>query len=280
MSAPARRNGDSYRVSPEELARFRSDGYVHLRGVLSADELAEIEEVYARFLRREIPVPAKDFCDMSGDYQRPVDEFAVVNVMLPRKYYPPLRGNVFERRAASIAEQLCGKDMAIDYDQLLAKRPWRTDAVFAWHQDQAYWPATPDTRTASFWLAIDDSTIANGCLRFVPGSHLEPALRPHRPLHGDREKSHTLIAEVDPERDEIRPVPIARGDVTVHHERVIHGSGGNTTPGWRRAYVLAFRARETVDAERRMGFTHSHNDERRVLETVGTPEARGRAAAD
>ena len=53
-----------------------------------------------------------------------------------------------------------------------------------------------------------------------------------------------------------RPVPIRRGDVTVHHERIVHGSGGNTTRGWRRAYVIAFRARETVALERRMGFTH------------------------
>jgi hypothetical protein len=275
MSDSSRRDGDRYRVLPEEVERFRREGYVHLRGVLAPDELAEIETIYARFLRREIPVAAKDFCDMSGDYTRPVESFAVVNVMLPTKYWPPLRGNPYERRAASIAEQLCGPDMVIDYDQLLAKRPGRTDAVFAWHQDQAYWPATPDTRTASFWLAIDDSTLANGCLRFVPGSHREPALRPHRPLHGDRAKSHTLVAEVDESRDVVRPVPIKRGDVTAHHERVIHGSGGNTTQGWRRAYVLAFRSRETVALERKLGFTHSHNDAREVLESVGGEGSRG-----
>jgi phytanoyl-CoA hydroxylase len=276
MSASSRRDGDRYRVLPEEVERFRRDGYVHLQGVLSPDELAEIEAIYERFMRREIPVPGKDFCDMSGDYTRPVESFAVVNVMLPTRYYPPLAGNPYERRAASIAEQLCGPDMVIDYDQLLAKRPRRTDAVFAWHQDQAYWPATPDTRTASFWLAIDDSTLANGCLCFVPGSHREPELRPHRPLHGDRAKSHTLVAEVDETHDVVRPVPIARGDVTVHHERVIHGSRGNTTSGWRRAYVLAFRSRETVALERQLGFTHSHNDARDVLESVGGEGSRGR----
>ncbi len=269
MSGPSRREGDFYRVLPEEVERFRRDGYVHLAGVLSGEELAELEAIYQRFLRGEIPVPGKDLCDMSGDYQRPLEQFAVVNVMLPRKYYPPLAGNVYERRAAAIAEQLCGPDMVLDYDQLLAKQPFREDAVFAWHQDQAYWPATPDTRTASFWMAIDDSTLENGCVRFIPGSHREPKLRPHHPLHGDRGKSHTLVAEVDPEKDEIRPAPIRRGDVTVHHERTVHGSGGNRTAGWRRAYVVAFRARETVALERALGFTHSHNDQPTVLERVG-----------
>jgi ectoine hydroxylase-related dioxygenase (phytanoyl-CoA dioxygenase family) len=65
--------------------------------------------------------------------------------------------------------------------------------VFHWHQDLAYWPVTPDPRTASFWLALDDTDLDNGCLSFVAGSHREPRLRPHLPLHGDREQSHTLV---------------------------------------------------------------------------------------
>jgi len=165
--------------------------------------------------------------------------------------------------------------MVIDYDQLLAKRPYKDDAVFEWHQDQAYWPVFPDSRTATCWLAIDDSTLENGCMRFVPGSHLQP-IRPHRPLKGDRGEAHTLLTDVDPARDEVRPVPIRRGDVTVHNERVLHGSGGNRTGGWRRAYVVAFRARATVAEERRLGFTHSHNDEKTVLKHVGFADERAR----
>jgi ectoine hydroxylase-related dioxygenase (phytanoyl-CoA dioxygenase family) len=88
-------------------------------------------------------------------------------------------------------------------------------------------------------------------------------------MKGDRDKSHTLVAEVDEKRDRIVPAEIRRGDATVHHERTIHGSGGNTTSGWRRAYIVAFRAKATVQEERRRGFTHSHNDPLEVLEKVG-----------
>jgi hypothetical protein len=265
----SRIQGDSYLVTEEEQRKFRADGYVHLRGLLTLAELAEIEATYARFLRREIPVEGRDFCDMSGDYERPAEDFACVNVMLPRKYHPAWQGNVYERRAASVVAQLHGPGMAIDYDQLLAKRPERADALFHWHQDQAYWIETPDQRTATFWLAVDESTLENGCMRFVVGSNREPRLRPHRPLHGDREKSHTLVAVIDEARDAIRPVPIQRGDVTVHDERVIHGSGGNRSPGWRRAYIVAFRSEATIREERRRGFTHSHNDAPAVLGGVG-----------
>lgn len=186
-------------------------------------------------------------------------------LMRPCRYNPALKGSLYERRAQSVSRQLCGEDMRMDYDQLLAKPPNKPDAVFHWsargplwctlgapplsqpgrvpipcvrsallpcsgdarleprvaggacgaggvgglcgrrgvrvrcrHQDLAYWPVTPDTRTASFWLAIDDATVANGCLQFVPGTHREDKLRHHGPLHGDRDKSHTLVATLQP----------------------------------------------------------------------------------
>jgi phytanoyl-CoA hydroxylase len=266
--ASVRIAGDAYRVNDAEKEAFHRDGYVHLRGVLSPDELAVIEDVYARFLRGEIPVAHKDLNDMTtGVFGGDPSTFALANVMLPRRYYPAWQGNIFERRAESITAQLCGEDMVIDFDQLLAKHPGRTDAVFGWHQDQAYWIDTDDRRTATCWLAVDDSTTHNGCMQFLPGSHKEP-VRPHHPLHGDRKKSHTLVTDLR-DGDVMVPVEIRAGDITVHCEGVLHGSGGNTTTdSWRRAYIVALRSRDTVRQERELGFTHSHNDGLDVLGNV------------
>lgn len=261
-------DGDTYTVTEAERRHFAEFGYVHLSGLLTDAEVDGIERVYDRFLRREIEVPGKDYCDMAGDYGRRPEDYSIINVMLPRTYYPDWRGNVFERRAASVTRQLHGAGMVIDYDQLLAKQPFKEDAVFAWHQDMAYWPDTPDTRTATLWLAIDDSTVENGCMRFVPSTVNEETLRPHVPQFGDRGESHALGTELLAS-DEPVAVPIRRGDVTVHNERVMHGSGGNSTGGFRRAYILAFRPRETVTIERELGFTHSHNDADTVLDGVG-----------
>ena len=180
-----------------------------------------------------------------------------------------MQGNVFERRAASIARQLTrGKDMSIAYDQLLAKRPGSPASIFAWHQDLAYWPPLEkDPATATCWLAIDDSTVANGCMRFLPGSNKESTLRKHAPVRiskgrMDEESSHALATTLSPaDEASVRTVEIKRGDITVHDQRVVHGSGPNNSEGWRRAYVLAFRTKEMVEEERRLGFSHSHNDE-------------------
>ena len=268
LSPAERRQGDRYLVTETDREAFARDGYVHLRGVMSGDEMDEIESVYERFLRGEIPVPGKDFNDMTtGEHGTDPAGYAVINVMVPRRYLPEWQGNLYERRAQSIADQLCGPGMTIDFDQLLAKSPGRADAVFAWHQDQAYWIDTDDRRTATCWLAVDDSTIENGCMQFLPGSHREP-VRPHRPLHGDRSASHTLVTDLGPD-DVMVPVEIRRGDITVHNEAVLHGSGGNTSASsYRRAYIVALRTEGTVAEERRRGFTHSHNDAGDVLDAV------------
>jgi phytanoyl-CoA hydroxylase len=257
-----------YAITDQHRRQFAEQGFVHLPGVLSEAEIATIEHDYDRFLRREISVAGKDFCDMAGDYGRDPADFSIVNVMLPRRYFPAWVDNIFERRAASIARQLCGDGMELDYDQLLAKQPHKDDAIFAWHQDMAYWPDTPDTRTATLWLAIDDSTLENGCMRFVPATTHEVTLRSHTPVFGGRGTSHALGTSLRDD-DTVVPMPISRGDCTVHNERVLHGSGGNTTAGYRRAYILAFRSSETVATERALGFTHSHNDSADVLDTVG-----------
>jgi len=257
-----------YVVSPDDREAFRRDGFVHLRAVMSPAEMDEITAAYDAFLRGDIAVEGKDLNDMTtGRHGGDPRSYALVNVMLPRRYHPAWQGNAFERRAIDIAEQLCGEGMVIDFDQLLAKQPGRTDAVFAWHQDQAYWIDTDDRRTATCWLAVDDSTIANGCMQFLPGSHHQP-VRPHRPLHGDRSTSHTLVTDLAP-GEVMVPVPIRRGDITVHNEGVLHGSGGNTSAdSWRRAYIVALRSHSTVAAERALGFTHSHNDSPEVLSAV------------
>lgn len=266
MAAPETRpTGDAYPLETHEIEAFRSRGYLVLRGFLSEQEIRPIEETYQRFLNGEISGMGRDLCDMSGPYSRPFDEFAIVNAVLPRTYEPRLRGNLFERRAASVARQLIGDDATLDYDQFLTKKPQRTQAAFAWHQDLGYWPTgTPDTKTTTCSLALDDATLENGCLQVVAGSHLEAELRPHRPiLHGEagaRDESHALAVELGAS-DQLVPLPVRRGDITVHDERIVHGSGGNSSDRWRRTYVIAHRSAATVAYERSIGFTHSHNDE-------------------
>jgi len=124
----------------------------------------------------------------------------------------------------------------------------------------AYWPPVPDTRTVTFSLAVDATTKENGALKFIPGSGVDAVLRPHKPVGSSREDSHAIAIDVDESKEEVVMACVNRGDVTIHDEWVVHGSGGNLSKGNRRTYVIAFRTAETVALERKAGFTHSHND--------------------
>ena len=70
-----------------------------------------------------------------------------------------------------------------------------------------------------------------------------------------RDDAHALAVSLRDD-DEITAVPIPRGGVSIHNEKVLHGSGGNFTEGWRRTYVCAFRSKATIAWEREHGFTH------------------------
>lgn len=266
-SVYGRISSDEYQLTTEEIEAFHRDGCITIPDLLTDDEVSPLTHVFDQFVNGNIHVPGKDFCDMSQPFGIPYSDWRLVNCMLPRVYHPPLQNNVYERLTQSIARQLFpSQTMTLDYDQWLNKRPNQEEAVFAWHQDMAYWPSSTvlnvtTTDTCTFSLALDDSDAENGCLRYLVGTGHD-GLRPHRPAHSDsRSEGHALTTDVDPTKDTVRLAPARRGSVTIHNEYVVHGSAGNTSPRQRRTYVIAYRADEIVQAERRIGFTHSHNDE-------------------
>ena len=124
-------------------------------------------------------------------------------------------------------------------------------------------------------MAWDELDATDATRRYVPGSQKAKKLRPHRPLHEGREEGHAVVVDVAAD-EEIRLAEVPRGGVTLHDEWVVHGSPGNASPRHRRTYVIAFRTRAIVDAERAAGFTHSHNDD--VNWDVFNPEIAAAAA--
>ena len=256
-----------YMLTQDQIDTFFRDGLETIPDVLTDSELIPFERAFDRVMNGDIHVPDKDLCDISKPFGTPREEWSIINAMLPTKYDASMQNNIFEQITKRIVDQLFPTmNMTKDYDQLLNKLPGKSDAVFAWHQDMGYWPGSAalgvdTTATATFSLAIDNSNEENGCLRYVVGSGVSKSLRPHVPLSGSRDEGHALTIEIGG-NEEIRFAPATRGSLTIHDEYVVHGSAGNNSPvNNRRTYVLAYRAGAIVQAERKIGFTHSHNDE-------------------
>ena len=264
------KKGQNYLVNKKEINQFNSQGYLVLKDVLTEKEMQSIDPIFDHFISgKEQKKMKRDFCDMSQPYGTPFEEFQLINAMLPGKYMPSFKENIFYKIAKDISSQLYKNGKAeMDYEQFLAKKPSKKGAEFSMHQDLGYWPKTKNTWTATFSLALSDADVINGCLHVIPGSNKEAELRKHKPKsyskgekkpNSERDDSHTLVIESSP-NDKVIYLPLKRGDITIHDEKIVHGSGGNHSNEWRKTYIIAFRDSETIKKERLIGFTHSHND--------------------
>lgn len=133
--------------------------------------------------------------------------------------------------------QLLDGSVRFWHDQLFCK-PALHGGVVAWHQDYSYWTRTQPMAHLTCWIGLDDSTIDNGCVCYVPGSHRWNLL-PITGLAGDMQAIRTVLSEEQWERfNNPVPVQLKAGQCVFHHPLTVHGSFENRTPDPRRAVVV------------------------------------------
>jgi ectoine hydroxylase-related dioxygenase (phytanoyl-CoA dioxygenase family) len=119
-----------------------------------------------------------------------------------------------------------------------------------WHQDEAHQDPAFDHHSVNVWVPFDATNEDNGCVRYVPGSHLG-GIRVHRHPGNGAPEVALLTDDVCP--SESVPARLPALGAAFHHCRTVHGSGPNTTGDHRRALVVVCRAppkRRAVPAER------------------------------
>lgn len=135
------------------------------------------------------------------------------------------------------ASQLLGdKSVRFWHDQLFCKPP-KKGGVVAWHQDYSYWTRTKPLAHITCWCGLDDSTIENGCLQYVPGSHRWGLLdKPE--LAGNLMGIENFLTTE--QRTEFKPIAVETkaGEAIFHHPLTLHGSGENKSDKPRRAFVI------------------------------------------
>ena len=124
----------------------------------------------------------------------------------------------------------------------MIRKPPRIGDRLPWHQDEAYWDPSMVYRALGCWMPLDDATLENGCMSFIPGSHFGEVL-PHRHV-GDDPTVHALFTTpADADIARAAPVPVPAGGAVFHHCRTLHASGPNTTDRVRRAYANEWQLR-------------------------------------
>jgi ectoine hydroxylase-related dioxygenase (phytanoyl-CoA dioxygenase family) len=157
----------------------------------------------------------------------------------------PLFGTMIaDARIAPFVEQLIGPNVKGLHSQFFIKHAGMPGN--AWHQDEAFVP-TRDRSLCTLWIALDEATIANGCLRFLPGSHRRGVIYPRR-RHNDPALDREEIAYGFPEPEESAvSIELAPGSAVFFNGYLVHGSFQNVKPsGFRRALLYTYASAETL----------------------------------
>lgn len=226
---------DQYRLSVEQVAFFKENGYVSNIPLLTAEQVDVLNKELAEIADPTHPGHALFYEFHSNESSDPdaVLFHALGAWRITEAFHDVLWNPAFVMAAHQLLDD---KPVRFWHDQLFCK-PAHHGGVVAWHQDYSYWTRTTPMQHLTCWTGLDDATSENGCLYYVPGSH-RWGLLDKPDLAGDMEGlMDYLTAE---QKAQFKPVPIEmkKGHGSFHHSLLVHGSYENKSGRSRRAFVL------------------------------------------
>lgn len=204
-------------LTPEQIERYRNEGFLCPIPVLDADELRRAQQGFAALEERLGPVKRFDSA---------------------HRYFDWAYDLATHPRVADAVESLLGPDLLVCGTLIFAKYPHDPGFV-SWHQDSVYskWHLTP---TTSAWIALSPSTSDNGCMRVIPGSHRDGLLR-----HSELRREGNMLRrgeEIEVEVDEslAHDLVLQPGEMSLHESNIIHGSRPNRSATQRIGFIVRF----------------------------------------
>ena len=225
-------------VSPENKRQFEEVGFFVLEDLFSD---AEIDGVAVE-LQRYIDETNAQLRQSGGRGISRPDEI-VFTAFIAEKC-DAVRTFIKNDTFVEITRELIGDNVRLYWNQAVFKYP-ETQQEFPWHQDNGYTPLDPE-QYYTCWLALSDSTLENGCIWVLPGTH-KLGTQPH---------SDSEIGRVGYKGDETGvPVPLTKGSMAVFSSLTMHRSGANTTDGVRKAYIVQYIPAHAKNATNNVPFT-------------------------
>lgn len=225
-----------YQLSEEQVAAFHRDGFLRIEDLTTPDEIEFLRKVYDRlFARGSAAFADGDHLELTKVNEDGVE--TLPQILSPEKYAPELDQTQARANALDIARQLLGDATKRGGDHAILKPPG-LGAPTPWHQDEAYWGPEYDHSAISVWMPLQEATLENGCMHFLPGSH-RAGVVPH---HIVDMEAHALEADGPVDPADAVACPLPAGGCTIHHCRTVHYAGPNRSDGPRRAYIMGFAA--------------------------------------
>ena len=224
-------------IDDDQVTFFRERGYLVIDSITTAEEVGFLCQVYDRLFAERAGREEGNQYDLAGtdEDDAPAKLPQIVN---PVNYAPELADTQFRVNSAEVGRQLLGDEAEFQGEHAIMKPPEIGEAA-PWHQDEAYWQGAIEYDSLSVWMALQDTTVDNGCMQFIPRSHLRD-VEPHHTIGHDPRIHGLEVDEVD--ASQAVACPISAGGATIHHCRTLHHTGPNRTVMTRRAYIHTWAA--------------------------------------
>lgn len=136
---------------------------------------------------------------------------------------------------ANVVDSLGYDDPVILQSMYIFKPPRIGGEVYC-HQDSTFLYTEPES-CIGFWFALEDATIENGCMHFIPGAHKDPLKELHYRDSNGKMTFKTLDDTKWPENATV-PAEVKAGSLVIFDGRAPHLSGANLSDKSRHAYTL------------------------------------------
>ena len=222
------------RLSPEEIDRYRREGWVVPRFGLAQARVDVMAEALEQLLRDNPGVRPEKLVSahVEGDNGE--------GVRGSRAFLDLAR----DPEIVELVSGVLGDDVILWGCHVFCK-PAGEGYETPWHQDGHYWPIRP-LANCTVWVALEPSRVDNGCLRVIPGSHRARALHEH--LHEDRSDlalNQRLAAGTFDEESAV-DIELEPGEMSLHDVYMIHGARANTSDRRRTGVALRYMPTSSV----------------------------------
>jgi hypothetical protein len=219
---------DNGRLTKREKQRYLQKGLVVPEFRLPASTLQALREALDKIIQKNP--------DLRGE--------RLIGAHIEQPNSSGLRGDkVFldvahNEKILGLVESAIGPDIILWSTHIFCK-PAGDGHEVPWHQDGHFWPIRP-LATCSVWIALDEVTMENGAMGYIPGSHTDQVLYSH---HTDSSKSLALNQVLDGEFYDPKDAEyniLEAGQLSLHDVHLIHGSPSNQSDKRRAGLVLRY----------------------------------------
>ena len=251
-------------LSIEQVKKYEKDGYIIIDNVIDKFFLNKIKLATDKIVEKSSLInKSNDQYDLADNHSK--NKPSIRRIKQPQNFDNTFKELLFYPSVIDKVTSLLGNNFRLHNGKMNMKSPSAGDLV-DWHQDWAFYPHSNDDVLA-VGIMLDDMTLENGSVLFVPGSHKGQVYNHH---HNGYFAGAIDIKKNSIDLSKTVEVTGKAGSITIHHARLLHASKPNNSNSMRRFLLWEFAAN---DAWPLMGIDNYNNFNKKIIsgEIINTP---------